>query len=252
MIRNIYFFEKGFGKPLILIHGLGLNHSIWEKNVQSLYSCFRVILPDMRAHGKSFSSSEGFTMRDMGEDVVRIMDQLNIPSAIIVGHSMGGYIALSILENFPERIYGIALIASQIYADLAINKKQRIKMAEQLIKEKPSDVFYEMPDKLTQDRKIRDSCRKMINQTDAAGMRRVLIAMASRPSSKELWKRNTKPSIIIAGKEDCFISIETINKMRALNKQTEIHLIESAGHMVMMEKPEITSQLLSTWAGRIR
>jgi pimeloyl-ACP methyl ester carboxylesterase len=113
-----------------------------------------------------------FSMRDMGEDVVRMMERMDIPSAIIVGHSMGGYIALSILKNFPERIIGIALIASHIYADSESKKKQRIIMAEQLTTEEPGDVFYDMPGKLSRDRAISDLCKDMIKQTDAAGKRR--------------------------------------------------------------------------------
>lgn len=248
MENCFYYQEKGNGQPIILIHGLGLNNTIWNMIAELLSSRFRVILPDMRAHGKSFSSEMEFSMRDMGEDVVRMMDRMDIPSAIIAGHSMGGYIALSILKNFPERIIGIALIASHIYADSESKKKQRIIMAEQLTTEEPGDVFYDMPGKLTRDRAIADLCKDMIKQTDAAGIKGVLRAMAHRPSSKELWKLNTIPSMIVIGKEDSFIPVETIRKMTVLNGNTVVHEIENAGHMVMMEKPDITSNILSNWS----
>jgi pimeloyl-ACP methyl ester carboxylesterase len=247
---NILFHESGSGEPFFLIHGLALDHSIWfpVKEVMSKY--FRIILPDIRSHGLSTIEKTEFSMIDLGRDIIQIMDRMDIETAYFAGHSMGGYISLSILKNFPQRIRGIALVTSHIYADTEEKCEQRLFMAERLSLEEPIEVFRGMPDKLTKDEKIADYCRKLISQTDGSGIGGVLRAMAHRPSYEGVWKSTEKPAMIIAGKEDQFIPIQTSRKMHMFSPRSALFEVDNAGHMVMMENPQLTADALMQLAAQ--
>ena len=109
--------RKGTGKPLVLIHGYPLDHTIWNEVAPLLESDFDIILPDLRGFGGSDVVESQYKISDMAADIAGLMDALGIEKAAIAGHSMGGYISLAFARAYPSRVAGLGLIASQALAD---------------------------------------------------------------------------------------------------------------------------------------
>lgn len=106
---NIYYEVHGEGEPLVFINGLKSDHTGWMPLLDSLKNHFKVILLDNRGIGQTRDDGRDFTIEDMAKDVINLMDFLDISSAHIAGHSMGGAIAQVIAHQYPERVQKVFL-----------------------------------------------------------------------------------------------------------------------------------------------
>ncbi len=105
--------RRGKGKPLVLLHGYPLDHHLWDEVVPLLEDQFDIILPDLRGFGRSSTVDSFYTMEDIASDIAGLLDSLGIQKAAIVGHSMGGYVALAFARLYPGRVTGLGLVSSQ-------------------------------------------------------------------------------------------------------------------------------------------
>ena len=104
---EIYYQVEGSGEPVVLIHGYIVNGDIsWRGSgvVKLLSEKYRVIVPDVRGHGKSGQSLEGQYGMESVRDIVRLLDHLDIEEAHIVGYSMGGMMAIKLATDYPKRV----------------------------------------------------------------------------------------------------------------------------------------------------
>lgn len=247
MEELLFYDNLGKGTPVILLHGLALDHTIWYPVADLLKDDYFLILPDLRGHGRSFSPPGRYSMDQMAGDVLRLMDYLNLEKAFLGGHSMGGYVALNFAKNYSERLHGLALIASHVYADLAEKKEQRLHQIEELAYEPPIKIFDGMLNGLTRNNKVKQFCREIIENCDPKGMQGVLYAMANREASKEIDKKMDQPVLLVTGMDDHFISLEKSREIaEKINTQWLIE-VEDAGHMVMMEEPDETASALKKY-----
>ncbi|WP_322510149.1 alpha/beta hydrolase, partial [Anaerolinea sp.] len=129
---RLFYREHGQGKPMILIHGFPLDHSIWDAVAEDLSEKARVIIPDLRGYGKSPKPEGEYTMRMMADDLIALLDQLGIDKAIMVGHSMGGYITLALAKAYPQRLSGIGFVATQAAADLPERRQARLILVDEI------------------------------------------------------------------------------------------------------------------------
>lgn len=102
----LYYDECGTGQPLILLHGNGEDHHIFDAAIPLLESRFRVIAVDSRGHGQSFPVSE-YHYRDMAEDIRFLMDALELEKPLICGFSDGGILGLLLAYQNPDLLGGI-------------------------------------------------------------------------------------------------------------------------------------------------
>src|SRR5512133_1931525 len=146
---DLYYEEHGQGMPVIFLHGFPFDHSIWEPLVPLLSKDVRLILPDLRGFGRSPVTDDIYTMRLQAEDVVHLMDRLEIEQAVLVGHSMGGYISLAFAQAYPGRLLALGLIATQAAADAPERRQSRYKAAEAVTRKGARVVASDMVNKLT-------------------------------------------------------------------------------------------------------
>ena len=99
----------GEGKPLIILHGLFGFSDNWQSQAKVLANYFQVITVDLRNHGHS-PWSDDFSYALMAQDVANLMDQLNINHAVMVGHSMGGKVALHFAQEYPEKLTKLVVV----------------------------------------------------------------------------------------------------------------------------------------------
>lgn len=110
---QLHYQSRGEGPDIVLIHGVTSNLAVWYNGVLPVLSSeFRVTVYDLRGHGLSDLTPNGYTSRDMSEDLLGLFDSLAIQSAVLVGHSFGGAIALHFALLYPERVRGVAMLDS--------------------------------------------------------------------------------------------------------------------------------------------
>ena len=109
---ELFFREQGEGKPVIILHGLYGMSDNWMQYARKLSNTYRIVVPDLRNHGES-PNSEEHSYALMSQDLLELMDRLSILKATLLGHSMGGKVAMHFAALFPDRV------ASLIIADIA-------------------------------------------------------------------------------------------------------------------------------------
>jgi pimeloyl-ACP methyl ester carboxylesterase len=111
---RLHYVEQGSGEPVVLVHGLGNTLQIWTANriAQALSGSYRVIALDLRGHGGSAKPHDPRAYgREMGRDIVRLLDHLGLQRAHVVGYSLGGNLTSQLLTLSPERFLSATLIA---------------------------------------------------------------------------------------------------------------------------------------------
>lgn len=241
---NLFYQEYGKGLPLTLLHGYPLDHTIWLEVVPGLEKEARLILPDLRGHGKSPEPQGPYSMLAMAEDVVDLWDSLGIDKSVIGGHSMGGYVALALARFFPERLAGLALVASRTNADAPDKRQARLAAIEDVRKNGVREAVLDMPAKLSYNNNVRERCREIVLDASPVGVMGVLAAMAERPDSLDLFINLEIPTLIIAGEDDQIVPVESLRAVAQKMKNPRLVEIPEAGHMPMLEKPdEVVSAL---------
>ncbi len=237
----IVYERKGKGKPIVLLHGFPLDHTIWMNVAAIMQERADVIMPDLRGFGDSAIAQGDFSIEDLASDVVALLDQLKLEQAAIVGHSMGGYVALALAHAHPERVLGLGLVSSQARPDTPERKAARYQEAEAILANGVSEVAASMSTKLTNDKSLQDKLRILIFRQPAKGLAGALKAMAERPDSTPFLPEFGFPVAIVHGEADALIPVDRAREMKSLVKNGSLVVVEGVGHMPMMEAPESTA-----------
>ncbi len=237
--------------PVIFLHGFPFDSSMWENTLNSLNGNYYLVAPDLRGFGKSDIGDGHFTMDTFVDDLFMLQDELSIPKAVVVGFSMGGYIALRAYERNKDRFAGMVLVDTKASADADETKIRRglgIKTINELgietyMKEFIRGLFtQDAPNRIG---KTYDSYyEKMIRQNPVA-VKAALLAMAARTSTENLLPTINVPTLIVVGKEDKLSTPCTMEEMHGIIRNSEFHIIDNAAHMVPVENPEAFNEKLS-------
>jgi 3-oxoadipate enol-lactonase len=241
---QIAYARQGSGVPLVLIHGYPLDHSIWEPLAPALEGDFDLIMPDLRGFGGSRAAAPSGSIDVYGADVAGLLSALQLPRAIIAGHSMGGYVALAIVRNHPEIVAGLSLVSSQVRADTPDRRKGREAAAKTVMEDGVEDVASAMSTQLTEDPLIQASMRDLIGRQEPEGLASALRAMSGRPDSREVVGQLTIPVVDIHGDEDRLIPFDRGREVQELLSSAVLVTVPGAGHLPMIENPSVVAGAL--------
>jgi pimeloyl-ACP methyl ester carboxylesterase len=249
---TLHFTEQGQGAPLVLLHGFPLNGTIWHDQARALSDHYRVITPDLRGHGQSSVPDGAYSMELMARDVFQLLDSLGIEKMTLMGHSMGGYVALAAWRLAPERITALGLICSHAWADTDEVRQNRENQAQKVFAEGSAVIASAMLPRLfasgtEADEPFVEHTRLMMLNTRPLGIMGALRGMAARPDSSGLLPDIKVPVLIIAGDSDAIIPLQRIEAMAAALPNATLATIENAGHMPMLEQPQATALAIRTF-----
>jgi len=105
-------YEVGRGEPVVLVHGLGDDHRAWRRVVAPLMLTRRVVLYDLRGHGRSPLGDADGSLAQLGADLIEVLDDAEIDRATIAGFSLGGTIAMRAAIDAPDRVSALALVGT--------------------------------------------------------------------------------------------------------------------------------------------
>lgn len=238
----------GTGTPMVLLHGYPLDHHVWDDVVPLLSDTFDLIVLDLRGFGGSSTVESFYTMEDFAGDIAALLDHLNIQTAAIVGHSMGGYIALAFARLYPARVTGLGLVGSQALADAADRKEVRYKSAAEVADKGIGSVVAVMTPKLTPDARLQEYAKRSMEGQQPAAYIGALKAMAERVDSTPALASFHFPVVLVHGDADALIPIDRAREIKAAIPAAHLVEINGAGHMPMMESPQKTAEALKRLA----
>ncbi|WP_233260360.1 alpha/beta fold hydrolase [Paenisporosarcina sp. OV554] len=235
--------DTGEGKAVVLLHGFCGSHAYFDKIIPTLSEKNRVIVPDLPGHGDSTFPKGNYEMEYMADTLKELLDGLNLDKVTLFGHSLGGYITLAFAEKYEERLHGYSLIHSSAFPDTEEAKEGRDSAIDKVESEGVSALIEGLVPKLFSPDNVGSHARdveKVKNigcETTKEGAIGMLKAMKNRPDRNHVLKSSNLPALLIAGEKDQVIPPE---KTFSVHKDTISQaLIKGAGHMSMMEKPEI-------------
>lgn len=241
--------EKG-DRTVVLLHGYLENMLVWEEFIPLIYKDVRVVVLDIPGHGISEVKGEVHTMDYLADVVAGALDALQIEKAYIVGHSMGGYVALSVCERHPNRVAGVVLLHSTPNADSEEKRKNREReislvksgKKELLAKSAPEAGFA--VDNRRRCQPYIEDLVEMVHLTEDEGIVALLGGMIARKDQNEMLRNMQVPQLFILGRKDGYIVPEVAEAMVAAHPQAAVAWMENSGHMSFIEEPEACASAL--------
>jgi 3-oxoadipate enol-lactonase len=242
---NLAYSRHGRGIPLVLIHGFPLDSTLWNEILPYLENDFDLILPDLRGFGQSSTITTQYTISDMADDLAGLLDHLGIEKTAVAGHSMGGYVALAFVKNYPQRVSGLGLISSQAAADLLERREGRYKTAADVEEQGVGIVVEAMTPKFSADVRVQAFAHGLMERQSKSALIGALTAMAEREDLSIFLQLFTSPLVLIHGDADQLIPIERSKEIKSTNPSVRFVELKGAGHMPMMELPGETANGLA-------
>ena len=246
--------EKG-ERCVVLLHGYLESMLVWDDFVPLLYKQGRVITLVLPGHGISEVKGELHSMEFLADTVKGALDSLGIERCTLVGHSMGGYVALAFAERHPEQLEGLVLLSSTPNPDSETKREDRLReialvkagKKEALARIAPAAGFA-----VENRARMRDYIEELEEQvflTEEEGIVALLNGMRERPDRNEMLRKLSKPQLFILGKQDGYIPLEVAETLVATHPQAEVCWLEHSGHMGFLEEPEATAEALLRFVG---
>lgn len=238
---KVHYSVSGKGEPIILLHGFLENSSMWIRLQQELSKTNTVHALDLPGHGETEAIGYIHTMEDYSALVLAFADYKNLERSSLIGHSMGGYVALALAEFNSEKIKKLILLNSSSLADSEIKQKERNRAIEMI--QKHPEAFISMAVKhlfLAEDQeKLSSEIETAIQEAKKCsqqGIINTLKGMRDRKDRTEVLKNLRERSLLILGKEDKVINFE---KTKSIAEEANIQLkILPGGHMSYIEHPD--------------
>jgi len=243
---------RGEGDPVLFLHGFPLSGAMWDPVVDRLADGWRCIVPDLRGMGGSGAGPvDGIA--DYADDAARVLDALGeTRPVVVVGMSMGGYVAFAFCRAYPERVRALALVDTREEADTEETARGRRETAEKALKEGSAAIADDMVGKLfaagaPEDLKAR--WRNVIASTPPEGVAAALRAMAERPDSTGTLRALDRPVLVVVGGEDAVTPVRDARRMADTAGQATLEVVPGAGHMAVVEAPEPVASSLRRFLG---
>lgn len=236
----ISYLDVGKGEPLVFIHAFPTDQRLWNAQREGLKNHFRVITLDLWGFGQSSPvTGQAMTMTDYAQEVKQLLDQLNIQKAIIGGESMGGYVALAFLEQYPERVTGLILADTQAITDNEETRAKREASAIDILQNgSASFINGFMPKALSKNasEETKQQLLTILQSQAREAFASALRGMALRHDTSQILAQTELPVLIITGEDDILISPEQSLAMHKLAKNSKLVTLKNTAHLANLEQ----------------
>lgn len=248
---RLYYEVAGVGDPIVFVHGLNVNCSMWDAQFAEFARDHRVIRFDMRGFGKTDMTEEPFT--NYG-DMVALFDHLGVDKAVIVGLSFGGYSSLEFALAHPERVRGMVLLASGLFGrpmsearKRALEEMNEVKLTRDLDKiiELNVNQWLNGPGQPA-DRTspvVQEHFKRMLRHTFTKEQVNNVPTFLDPPVKDRLHELNV-PTLAIAGELDFPDYAEIARLLAEHNRQAKALILPNVAHMINMEAPHKVNALI--------
>lgn len=246
---RIAFDKAGSGEPVLFLHGFPHSRAIWEPQLSGLACNVCCIAPDLRGFGESEARGP-YTIEQYADDAAALLEAEGATRAVVVGLSMGGYIALAMWQRHPERIKGLVLADTRANADDALARERRMHLMELARREGSAAVAEVLlpsmvaPGTRARHPELVESLRRIMAAAPVAGVCGALEAMLARPDATALLPRIAVPVLVVVGEEDSITPPSEALRMATALPRGRLEVISGAGHVSAYERPAAFNRLL--------
>jgi len=250
---EIFYSVRGRGPAVVLLHPFPANHRFWDECIPYLEDRYRLVLPDLRAHGDSQPGQGAATMDKHARDLARLCDELEIGTAVFAGVSIGGYVLFEFWRQFRPRVAALVLANTRAAADSDEARANREKSIQEIQQRGPTPFIDSMVSKLLGETSLRsrldrvEAARVMMSRMTVKGLAAALQGLAARPDSISTLQTIDVPSLILAGEEDKLIPRAEAGLMHNSISRSRLEIVPRAGHYAAFEQPEFAGRLLRGW-----
>ena len=247
--------DIGNGVPLLLIHAFPLDRTMWGAQVAGLQLHYRVIAPDLRGFGHSSEADgDAVSMEQYAADLRALLDSINVKQAVIGGLSMGGYIALAFVAQYPDRVKGLILANTRALPDSDEARQTRVANAARAREEGLNFLIESMAPKMlgtTAKPEAFIAVRSMMAHQRSNGISSALLGMAARPDRTALLPFIKAPTLIITGSADVLIPAADSEAMhRAIGNSTLV-TVPDAGHLSNLDKADAFNDAVRAFYAKV-
>jgi pimeloyl-ACP methyl ester carboxylesterase len=247
--RTLAYFDSSpsdhAARVVVLLHAFPLGAGMWEGQHKALPPGWRLIAPDLRGFGGSTipAPDESPAMDDYATDVLDLLRELKVPSAVIGGCSMGGYTAMAVARLAPSLPSALVFIDTRVSPDTPEGRANRRGMLALLDREGPTGVARDMMPKLLGKTTMNDRpdvepvVRRLVKQQSAAALRGGILRMMERGDSTHVIQQADVPMLVIVGEEDVLTPPDEARKIAALGAKAQLVVLPQAGHLPNLETP---------------
>lgn len=235
---DVFYNDEGTGKTVVLLHGFLEDYTMWKDISIELIKTNRVITLDLLGHGKTDCLGDVHTMNDMAKTVDLVLSHLNISESILIGHSMGGYVALAYAKKNIEKVKGLCLMDSTYEADDDELKARRVRANKMVRTNFESMVRMSFANLFSESSKEKfntefESALHIALKTSVQGYIAGQEGMKLRKDMTSFFVNAPFNKAIILGKKDSVLNSE---KIAGFAKKHHIHVsMFSEGHMSHIE-----------------
>jgi pimeloyl-ACP methyl ester carboxylesterase len=251
---NLSTVDTGPGRPLVFLHGFPFSQGVWKKQIEAFRSYYRVIAPDLRGFGNSVTQPGLTTMEQYAADLQALLQRLTTGPVVLVGHSMGGYVALAYARHFPEMLRGLVLVSTKAGQDTPEGAAARLATAEKVKAEGVQAVVEAMAPKMlaasNPDALLAQQVRSLMMLSKPSGVIGALLGMAERTDATASLAQIVVPTLVITGADDAVVPPAESEKLVQGIPGSQLEVIPHAGHLVAFEKPEEFNRALKEWLNR--
>lgn len=247
--RQMGYQKTGTGPAVILLHGFGEDHSIFNSTVIALEKNYTVYTPDLPGTGISIIPSNAFplhfSIEYLADSVAALIEQEKIESCVLLGHSMGGYTTMAFAKKYPSLLKAFGLLHSTALPDTPLKIENRLRGIS-IIEKMGAACFLE-----TTVANLFGGHTKETNQDIVADFINTLPhfsnealiayyhAMMARPNLTDVLASTNVPVLFVLGDQDIAVALEDTLPQTKMPNTAYLYVLENCGHMGMLEYPSI-------------
>jgi len=236
---------------VLLLHGFLEEGKMWQNLVKGIEGC-QFIIPDLPGHGASFGVENEMSMDAMADALISLLDELEIPTVHIIGHSMGAYIAMEIIRKVPERVDSMLFFQSTATADSPEIKAKRDRAAKAVMENKKLYIRTVVnrlfaPETKDQFQPEINNLVDAASHLNASAIAKVCLGMKQRIDATGLMAQFEKPKGYFLGEKDPVLPIDRMQKELQKVEPNSFFTHPSMGHMAHIEAPEDANMFLKMW-----
>jgi len=243
----------GAGPAVLLLHAFPLGLAMWDPQAAALAGSHQVVRFDARGFGGSPPGDGLLTMERIADDAAGVLDRLGIPSAAVVGLSMGGYAAFAMVRRHPERLRALVLADTRAGADSPEARANRAAQAEKVRREGGRAIADAVLPKLLGAASHRERpelvarVRQIIEANPARGITDALAGLAARADSTPTLREIRVPTLVVVGEEDAITPPAEAEILQRGIAGSALAAIPRAGHLSSMENPDEFNRALRSF-----
>lgn len=237
--------KTGAGPAVILLHGFGEDHHIFNSTVTALEKTYTVYAPDLLGTGMSPINTfpSNFSIEYVADSIAAFMEYEKIENCVLLGHSMGGYVTVAFAKKYPKYLKGFGLLHSTALPDTQIKIENRLrgitfieKFGAATFLETTAPNLFGTYTQKNHPQLITEFIQSIPAFSNGA-LTSYYQAMMARPNLTLVLETTPLPVLFILGDQDIPVAIEDTLPQTKMPQRAYLYVLENCGHMGMLEQP---------------